>query len=470
MKHNDNLCPVILAGGSGTRLWPLSRSAYPKQFLDLTSDRTMLQDTIIRLKGLTTLNPIVVCGEEHRFYVKEQFEEINIKTKILLEPLSRNTAPAITIAALMSEPETIMLVLPADHLIEDINQFHIGLKKAIKHAKNGNLVTFGISPNGPNTNYGYMQVGNKIDDCYQVSRFVEKPDIDLAVSYINEGGYYWNSGIFVFKASSFLEEIKKYEPEILKSSIEAYRRETSDDSFSRIDLESFSLCPSKSIDYAVMEKTNKAILIPLNAGWTDLGTWDAVHEVSRKNTDGNFCKGDVINSGTKNSFILSTSDRLIATIGLNNFIVIDTKDAVFISPKNDLDKIKNLISTLKDDNKSHIQFHREVHRPWGKFDSLDKGQTHQVKKISVNPGAKLSLQKHKYRSEHWIVINGTAEVTRDDETFLVNRNESVYLPLGCIHSLKNPSKDLLELIEVQTGTYLGEDDIERFEDIYGRVK
>ena len=466
----SNICPVILAGGSGTRLWPLSRSAYPKQFLDITSEKTMLQETLARLDGLDLMDPIIICGEDHRFYVKDQMAEIGIKGNILLEPAPRNTAPAITIAAMLSDPKTILLVLPADHLVKDITHFHESIKKAIDHSIKGHLVTFGINPSSPNTNYGYMKAGKEIDGGYQVTEFIEKPKKETAESYLKEGNYFWNSGMFIFQASSFLEEIKKHEPEIYDTCKNSFKRISFDKFFTRIEKNSFSKCNSKSIDYAVMEKTEKAILVPLDAGWSDLGTWDAVHEISSKDEDGNSCNGNVVNKNSKNSLILSSSGRLVATIGLDSFIVIDTKDAIFISPKDQLDGIKDLISDLKEVNKPHTEFHREVHRPWGKFDSLDKGEKYQVKKIVVNPGAKLSLQRHKFRSEHWVVISGTAEVTRDDKVFILNENESVFLPLGCMHSLRNPHEEQLEIIEVQTGEYLGEDDIERFEDIYGRIK
>jgi mannose-1-phosphate guanylyltransferase len=464
------VCPVILAGGSGSRLWPLSRSAYPKQFLDITSDKTMLQETITRLKGLELMDPIIICGEEHRFYVKDQMSEINVNCTILLEPVPRNTAPAISIAAMLIDSETIMLVLPADHLIQNITNFHKSITNALGFASEGSLVTFGINPTSPNINYGYIQTNNEINGGYQVTEFVEKPNKIRAESYIRDGNYFWNSGMFVFQSESFLKEIKQHEPEIFKICEDSLKNISHDKFFSRLDEYSFSKCNSKSIDYAVMEKTEKAVLVALDAGWSDLGSWDAIHEISYKDANGNSYNGNVISKNSKNSLIHSSGNRMVATIGLDGYVVIDTKDAILISPKNQLDAIKELVSDIKATNQPHTEFHREVYRPWGRFDSLDYGKKHQVKKIVVNPGAKLSLQRHKFRSEHWVVISGVAEVTRDNEMFTLKENESIYLPLGCIHSLRNPSEELLEIIEVQTGTYLGEDDIERFEDIYGRLK
>jgi mannose-1-phosphate guanylyltransferase len=464
------ICSVVLAGGYGTRLWPLSRSARPKQFLKLQSDKTMLQLTLERLTGLDIKSEIVICNESHRFFVAEQLQAINRLDKIILEPEGRNTAPAIALASILKEKDDqILLVLPSDHTIDDNDEFKKIISKALPLAKSGKLVTFGINPNKPATEYGYIKKGEKFEDGYHVKKFVEKPNKDTAKKYVKSGNYLWNSGIFMFKASRYSEELKKLEPEIYNHCKDSLAKSKVDLDFTRIDADSFKKCESISIDYAVMEKTDQSVVVPMSVGWNDLGSWNSYWEISTKDSNGNVIFGDAIVANSKNNLILSES-KLVSTVGVDDLVIVSTKDAVMISHMKASQEIKKITDTLIANSRSEWEFHREVYRPWGKYDSIDNGDSYQVKRITVNPGAKLSLQKHKFRSEHWVVVSGTAKVTLDKNIFILNKNESTYIPLGSIHSLENPGKELLELIEVQSGEYLGEDDIERFEDRYGRLE
>ncbi|GEA07052.1 mannose-1-phosphate guanylyltransferase 1 [Alteromonas sp. KUL42] len=464
--------PVVLAGGSGSRLWPKSRAALPKQFLSLTSQNTMLQDTVMRLDGIRAQDPIFICNEDHRFLVAEQLRQKGIShSGILLEPIGRNTAPAIALAALhatKNEEDPLLLVLAADHLIKDQAAFHTAIKKAEVLANQGNLVTFGIVPDAPHTGYGYIKSGNALDVGFIVDEFVEKPDAVTAKSYVESGKYYWNSGMFMFRASRYLEELKKHSPEIFEVCEQAIDTETPDLDFIRVDRNIFTTCPDDSIDYAVMEFTSSAAMVPLEAGWSDVGSWTSLWETAEKDDNGNVCVGDTILENTNNSYI-NAEQRLVSVIGLNDVIVIETKDAVMVAHKDDAQSIKNVVNRLKSEKRPEFEFHREVFRPWGSYDSIDNGSRFQVKRICVKPGEKLSVQMHHHRAEHWIVVSGSANVTINDNTKLVTENESVYIPIGAIHALENPGKIPLELIEVQSGSYLGEDDIVRFSDRYGRA-
>ncbi len=459
---------VILAGGSGTRLWPTSRAAYPKQFLSLYGKETMLQATLKRLSNLDIESSVVICNEDHRFFVAEQLREINALDSIILEPIPKNTAPAIALAAFASKEESMLLVLPADHVIKDISAFSKAVSDAIPIAESGKLVTFGINPDKPNTGYGYIKSGKKYQDGFIVDEFVEKPSLELAKKYVDSGDYFWNSGMFLFKSKRYLEELQKFCPDIYTACKLASEKVENDLDFTRISEEEFKNCPSKSIDYAVMEKTSDAILVPMSAGWNDIGSWSSLWEINSKDKNGNSIQGDVITYGTSNSLIQSDG-KLVATLGIKDLIIISTKDVVLVANKDNVEDIKIIANQLKIEERAEWQFHREVYRPWGKYDSIDIGEGYQVKRITVNPGAKLSVQKHHHRAEHWVVVSGTARVTNGDETLLLKKNESTYIPLGTIHALENPSTEKLELIEVQSGDYLGEDDIVRFEDIYGRI-
>ena len=466
------MIPVILSGGSGTRLWPLSRRQHPKQFLPLVSNQTMLQETIVRLQGITGLKPpIGVCNESHRFMMAEQLREVNIPpAAIILEPMGKNTAPAVALAALTADSEEeILLILPADHVITDISSFQAAIKDAEKMAEKGYLVTFGIVPTSAETGYGYIKKGAENTDlAFDVAAFVEKPDLTIAQQYVDSGDYFWNSGMFAFKAGRFLEELQKYHPDMLTACRESYRSAKIDEDFIRLDKTIFSQCPADSIDYAVMEKTDKAIVIPLDAQWNDVGSWSALWDVTEKDEFGNAISGDVITVNTKNSFLHSGS-RLIATVGISDLIVVETPDAVMVASKDNVQEVKRIVDQLMEQNRSEATIHRKVYRPWGYYDLVDDGDRHHTKRIVVNPGAKLSLQKHHHRAEHWIVVKGTALVTKADETILLTENESTYIPLGVIHCLENPGVIALEMVEVQSGSYLGEDDIVRFEDKYGRT-
>lgn len=468
------IIPVILSGGSGTRLWPLSRKNLPKQFLPLAGDASLFQQTVERAVTVQDASaPIVVCSEDHRFLVAEQLLELGVAgSDIMLEPSPRNTAPAIALAALQAtarSPDAIMLVLPADHLIGDIDSFQRAVSVALPVARDNWLVTFGIRPDGPETGFGYIRRGDAVDGAFRVAQFVEKPDAATAQSYVDDGGYDWNSGMFLFRASVFLEELQRYSPRIAEIAAASFASATADLDFVRVDKDAFTACPEDSIDYAVMEKTGRAAVVPVSCDWSDIGSWSALWAASEKDEAGNRLEGDVIAIDSHNCLVRSGDRRLVATIGVDDLVVIDTPDATLVASRARSQDVKKLVDQLKAAGRSEHVFHRKVYRPWGSYDSIDMGERFQVKRIVVKPAAALSLQKHHHRAEHWIVVSGTAEVTRDDEVFLLSENQSTYLPLGSVHRLRNVGKVPLELIEVQSGSYLGEDDIVRFEDVYGRA-
>ena len=471
------MIPVILSGGSGTRLWPLSRAKKPKQFLPLLNDKSMLQNTLLRLKGLPDLAaPMVICNEDHRFMVAEQLREVsNQPADIILEPVGRNTAPAIAVAALKAladNQDALLLVLAADHAIRDIPAFHRAIELATPAAQQGKLVTFGIVPSCAHTGYGYIRKAEHADaaltaEVFAVAEFCEKPDLATATSFVNSGQYYWNSGMFLFKASSLLAELQQFAPEIVHCAELALQQANSDLDFIRLNKDAFANSPSDSIDYAVMEKSANAAMVALDAGWSDVGSWDALWEVMAKDEQGNACRGDVLLEQCHNSYI-NAEERLVAVIGLNDVVVVETKDAVLVASKAHIQGVKNIVAKLQSYGRTEVDLHREVFRPWGKYDSVDNGTRYQVKHITVKPGAKLSVQMHHHRAEHWVVVSGSALVRNGEKEFLVTENESTFIPVGTVHSLENPGKIPLELIEVQSGSYLGEDDIIRFEDKYGR--
>ena len=468
------MIPVILSGGSGTRLWPLSRPLYPKQFLALHGENTLFQDTLLRVAEAGLSEAIVVSNEDHRFIVEENAAQIDQRLKaIILEPAARNTAPAIAVAALKAleeDKEAILMVLPADHIIEDVHTFAKAAKTAETLAKKGLLVTFGIKPTEPHTGYGYIETGDDIDKgvSFKLSSFKEKPDLKTAEGFIKDGNYLWNSGMFCFKAATYLEELKVHEPEIAKFALESLADSHEDLGFIRLGQESFSRCPDISIDYAVMEHTHNGAVVSLDAHWSDIGSWDAVWKASKKDEDGNVSHGQTMIRETKNTYIHS-EDRLVSVLGCEDLVIIDTQDALLVAKKDKVQDIKEIVAELKKANDSRAKHHRTVYRPWGHYDSICHGERDQVKRITVKPGAKLSIQKHFHRSEHWVVVKGTARVTKGEETIVLTENESVYLPLGIVHALENPGKIPLQIIEVQTGSYLGEDDIVRLEDRYGRA-
>jgi mannose-1-phosphate guanylyltransferase/mannose-1-phosphate guanylyltransferase/mannose-6-phosphate isomerase len=468
------IIPVILAGGSGTRLWPLSRKLYPKQLLPLIDDRTLVQNTLLRLQGLDEVaDPIIICNEEHRFIIAEQMRAMGVSPDaIILEPVGRNTAPAVAIAALqalVADPEAVLLVLPADHLIGDPAQFHAAVRQAVVHAAADHLVTFGIVPSAPETGYGYILQGPALPDsaARAIERFVEKPDLPTAEGYVASGQYFWNSGMFVFRAKAVLSELERFAPAIVESCRKALDLAGRDLDFLRLDREAFAACPEDSVDYAVMEQTERGVMVPLSCGWNDLGSWDALWQAGSKDESGNVIRGDVVLCDVHDSY-LHAETRLLAAVGLENHIVVETSDAVLISPRDRVQEVKKIVDKLKAENRIEAVSHKKVFRPWGHYESIGDGARYQVKRIVVTSGQVLSLQKHFHRAEHWVVVQGTALVTRDSEEILLRENESVYLPLGAVHRLANPGKIPLELIEVQVGSYLGEDDIVRFEDLYGR--
>jgi len=466
------MIPVILSGGSGTRLWPLSRGQYPKQFLPLVSSRTMLQETMLRLANVAELEaPIAVCNQDHRFMMADQLLEIGIKpSAIILEPVGKNTAPAVAIAALSAKSEDdILMILPADHVIADVEAFHQAIAQAATLAEQGFLVTLGIVPTKPETEYGYIKRdGVQQGDAFKVASFVEKPDLETAKSYLQSGDYFWNSGMFMFTAGNFLKELEKFNPRMLSVCREALAAAKVDLDFIRLDKTIFSTCPADSIDYAILEKTDKAVVIPLDAGWNDVGSWSALWDVTEKDASGNAISGDVITKDTRNSYVFA-ENKLVTVIGLQDVIVVETKDAVMVAAKDKVHEVKQIVEQLKKIGRGEVDNHRKVYRPWGHYDSVDNGERHQTKRIVVKPGAKLSLQKHHHRAEHWVIVKGTAMVTKGDEKILITENESIYIPLGVVHCLENPGVIPLEIVEVQSGSYLGEDDIVRFEDQYGRV-
>ena len=469
------LFPVILSGGSGTRLWPLSRTLLPKQFLPLVSDKSMLQDTVRRLDGLQDLSPpLIICSNDQRFLAAEQLRDIGVTPLVqVLEPVGRNTAPAIAVAALEAvarDPDAVLLVLPADHLIRDVPHFHAAVLKATQLAATGRLVTFGIVPSAPETGYGYIERGDSIANVasgFAVAQFVEKPDAEKAARFVAAGRYYWNSGMFVFRADRYLEELGKFQPEVLKASKQAWEGRTQDLDFCRLDEPAFAACPSISIDYAVMEKTDAAAVVEADIGWSDIGSWSSLWQASTPDQLGNVPIGDVHLDEVTNSYVRADG-RMVAAIGVDNLIIVETSDAVLVAHKDKAQRVKDMVESLKAKQRDEYLVHKRVYRPWGYYEGLDSAERFQVKRLMVKPGCKLSLQMHHHRAEHWVVVNGTAKVTRGDETVLLSENQSTYIPLGTKHRLENVGKVPLHLIEVQSGGYLGEDDIVRFEDDYKR--
>jgi mannose-1-phosphate guanylyltransferase / mannose-6-phosphate isomerase len=468
----SKLIPVILSGGAGTRLWPLSREMYPKQLLSLTSKHTMLQDTAMRLAAIAgAIPPIVVCNEAHRFTVAEQLRALDMQpSAILLEPAGRNTAPAVALAALKAlsiDPDATLVVAPADHVIRDARKFQQAAEVAVALAQHDKLITFGIVAHSPETGYGYIRRGEGAGPAYPVAQFIEKPPLDVAQQYVATGDYYWNSGMFVFKASQYLAELSSLAPDILAACTAAFQTAKTDLDFIRIDKTEFIKCRSESIDYAVMEKTRDALVLPLDVGWSDVGSWSSLFDVLPADEEGNVLQGDVMIHDTHDCYVHSTS-RLVAAVGMEDHIIVETKDAILVAPKDRVQDVKDLVAKIKKSGRTESALHREVFRPWGSYDSVDSGERFQVKRLTVKPGAVLSLQMHHHRAEHWIVVQGAARITRNDETFLLAENESTFIPVGATHRIENPGKVPLHIIEVQSGSYLGEDDIVRFEDNYGR--
>jgi mannose-1-phosphate guanylyltransferase / mannose-6-phosphate isomerase len=475
------ITPVILSGGAGTRLWPLSRELYPKQLLPLTSQRTMLQETVLRLQGLPVTGPVIVCNEAHRFLVAEQLRQLQAKPlATVLEPAGRNTAPAIALAAHAALAaaaqaagadavlDPVLLVLPADHVIRDVAAFQQAVQRALAAAQSGQLATFGVVPLIPETGYGYIQRGAAASaGAYRIARFVEKPEAERAQQFLTSGEYYWNSGMFMFRAQRYLEELARFAPEIARVCAAAWGAAKADLDFTRVDAKIFEACPADSIDYAVMEKTTDAVVVPLDAGWSDVGSWSALHEATDADACGNVTHGDIVIEDTHGSYLHAQS-RLVAAVGLKDHVVVETKDAVLVAPRARVQDVKKLVQQLKKNGRYEHALHREVFRPWGSYDSLGAGPRFQVKLLRVKPGAVLSLQMHHHRAEHWVVVSGSARITRDDDVFMLYENQSTYIPVGVKHRIENPGSIVLEIIEVQSGSYLGEDDIVRFEDRYGR--
>jgi len=473
------LIPVILSGGSGTRLWPLSRELYPKQLLPLVGKGTMLQETLARVQGVADVGaPIVVCSEGHRFLVAEQLQSIGVQAQaIILEPVGRNTAPAIAVAAMAavagetgsskSQNDAVLLILPADHVIKNVAAFRAAVAVGRTAAEQGKVVTFGVVPSRPETGYGYIRRAAGDGPSFPIAQFVEKPDLATATKYVESKEYFWNSGMFMCRASVVLDELRALAPEIYQACAQSFTTARRDLDFTRLAAKEFAACPSDSFDYAVMEKTRQAVVVALDAGWSDVGSWSALHEAIPADESNNVRIGDVLTEDTDGCYLQSTS-RLVATVGLHDHVVVETKDAVLVAPKNRVQDVKQLVAQLKKDGRYETSLHREVFRPWGSYDSVDSGERFQVKRLTVKPGAEMSLQMHHHRAEHWIVVAGTARITRGEETFLLEENQSTYIPLGTKHRIANPGKILLQIIEVQSGTYLGEDDIVRFEDKYGR--
>ncbi|WP_341232445.1 mannose-1-phosphate guanylyltransferase/mannose-6-phosphate isomerase [uncultured Methylophaga sp.] len=465
------MIPVIISGGTGTRLWPLSRKNKPKQFLSLFGEYSLFQNTLSRLSGLQDIDsPLIVCNTEHRFMVAEQLQEIDIAAKdIILEPCARNTAPAIALAALRAienDKDAVLLVLAADHVIQNIPAFHKAIEQAKKHAEQDKLVTFGIQPQSAHTGYGYIEAVKK-DQPSEVKRFIEKPELSTAESYLAAGNFFWNSGMFMFKASAYLDELQQHSPEMLSACKASLEKSVIDLDFIRVETESFEHSPSDSIDYAVMEKTTKAFVVPLDAGWSDVGSWSSLWEAFPQDENNNVIIGDVITDSVHNSYIHS-ENRLVTVLGLDDVVVVETHDAIMVAHKDQAQEVKKIVEALNKQVRKEVLTHRKCYRPWGSYDSVDYGERFQVKRITVNPGASLSLQMHYHRAEHWVVVSGTAEVTRDDEVILLGENESTFIPLGSVHRLRNPGRVPLEIVEVQSGSYLEEDDIIRLQDNYNR--
>jgi mannose-1-phosphate guanylyltransferase / mannose-6-phosphate isomerase len=473
------MIPVILSGGSGTRLWPLSRELYPKQLLPLVGKGTMLQETLARVADVPDVaTPIVVCNESHRFLVAEQLLEVGVQPRaILLEPAGRNTAPAVAVAAMAAVADLppnskagadpVLLILPADHVIQDVRAFQAAVAAGRAAAEQGKLVTFGVVPTKPETGYGYIKRAAGSGPAFGIEQFVEKPDRATAQRYLESGEYFWNSGMFMFRASTLLDELRALAGDIYQACAQAFTAAKRDLDFTRLPAKEFGASPSISFDYAVMEKTRHGVVVPLSAGWSDVGSWSALHEAIPADSDGNVRLGDVLTADSHGCYLQSTS-RLVAAVGLTDHVVVETKDAVLVAPKDRVQDVKELVAQLKKQGRYETSLHREVFRPWGSYDSIDHGDRFQVKRLTVKPGASMSLQLHHHRAEHWIVVAGTARITRGEETFLLEENQSTYIPLGTRHRIENPGKIPLHIIEVQSGTYLGEDDIVRFEDRYGR--
>tara|TARA_B110000305_G_scaffold210276_1_gene243835 strand:+ start:228 stop:1646 length:1419 start_codon:yes stop_codon:yes gene_type:complete len=466
--------PVILCGGAGSRLWPMSRQGYPKQLLKLLNDQSLLQNTVLRLDGLAQLAaPILVCNDAHRYLVQAQMAEIGYgDLQLILEPVGRNTAPAIALSALAaqtSNAEAMLLVLPSDHAITDIDAFHSGIRAATKLAAGGQLVTFGIEAAGPETGYGYIERGEARDGGFDVTRFVEKPNLERAQAYVRSGQYYWNSGMFVFQADHFLTALSTHAPEIARCIEAAWQARSIDQAFIRPDAKIFGDCPNDSVDYAVMEVASPVAVVPLSAGWSDIGSWQSLWAVSDKDADCNVSKGDVLFEHTANSLVFA-ENRLVTVVGLDQVVVVETADAVLVAAVSQSQRVKAVVDQLQASGREEHLLHRRVDRPWGWYETVDEGPRHKTKRIGVMPGQRLSLQQHAHRAEHWVVVSGRARVTCDDQVFELVENQSSYIPLGAIHRLENLGDAVLEIIEVQSGNYLGEDDIIRFDDAYGRVK
>ena len=467
--------PLVLSGGSGSRLWPMSRRLLPKQFLPLTSDRSLLQETVTRLHGVQGARPpIVVSNGEHRFLVAEQLRETGVKPDVqILEPVGRNTAPAVAVAAMhvqSRDPDACLFVLPSDQLIQDVPAFHAAIATALPLAAGGSLVTFGIPPRGPVTGYGYLERGEPIlgsKGSHHVARFVEKPDLETARRYVASGRFFWNSGMFVFLAKRYLEELQRFRPDIAAAAKAAWQASKSDLDFMRLDSAAFEACPSDSVDYAVMERTSASVMVQADMGWSDVGSWEALWETGNKDGSGNVTHGDVDLRDVKGCYVRAES-RLVSVLGTTDLVVVETDDAVLVASKSRSQEVKEVVETLDRKARTEHVSHSRVYRPWGYYESIDAGDRFQVKRIMVKPGEALSLQMHHHRAEHWVVVSGTARVTRDEETKLLAENESTYIPIGTKHRLENPGKTPLFLIEVQSGGYLGEDDIVRFEDRYQR--
>ena len=473
------LQPVILSGGSGTRLWPLSRRAYPKQFLALVDEATLLQSTAARLDrlgdGADVAAPLIVCNEAHRFLVAEQLRASgHAAANILLEPIGRNTAPALTLAALECvEDDPVMIVMPADHVVRNVYAFTRAVAAGLEHAAADKVVTFGIVPDSPHTGFGYLRAGAAVDGAtFALDRFVEKPDRETAESYLASGDYFWNSGIFLLKSSHWIGLIEKYCPELASAVRDAYAKGQRDLDFYRVDADAFAASPSDSIDYAVMEplsaEPGECLVVPLDAGWSDIGAWSALWEASPRDDAGNACHGDIVAFDSQDN-LLHAQHRIVAAVGVKDLVVVETADAVLVAHKDHTQDVKRITQHLDAEGRCESEFHRCVHRPWGSFEGVDQGGRFQVKRLSVKPGASLSLQMHHHRAEHWIVVSGTARVTCNEDEFLLSENESTYIPIGARHRLENPGTIPLEIIEVQSGSYLGEDDIVRFQDVYNRA-
>ena len=473
-KNHAVIIPVILAGGSGTRLWPLSRECHPKQLLPLVNDKTMLQNTLLRVQGLMGVTaPIIVCTEEHRFLVAEQVRAIGATATIIIEPVGRDTAPAVAVAALEAirqDKDAVILVLPADHVIGHEGNFAAAVASGVACAGQGHPVTFGIVPQNPHTGYGYIKKGKMLggeeSPFFAVDCFVEKPSLEKARQYLDEG-YLWNSGMFLFPAAGFLATLKEFEPVMADCVARAYDARTHDLDFTRLDSEAFSASPANSVDYAVMERARDTVVVPMDCAWSDVGSWEALWEIGKQDENGNIFIGNVLAEDVSGSYI-HAGDRLVAAIGLNNHIIVETKDALLVAAKDRTQEVKAIVKRLTMEKREEVRLHKKVFRPWGSYECVDSGERFQVKRIMVNSGATLSLQRHFHRAEHWVVVKGTAHITNGDQAIILTENQSTYIPLGAKHRLENPGTIPLEIIEIQTGSYLGEDDIERFEDLYGR--